>query len=688
MAARAGVLHVCSAFNALYFGYDPVTGRYAIEPDPDAFLEARVGGTIPVLPTGAFVRLRRGTREIWGEIAAVFGALEGTEPDGWTAASVSGAPTAGDVDRQRLVVDTGVFGPLSAEEVVEQGRWLRPEGGLERGHLVGHVPVAVAGVSSRDQVGSFAAFLAGPGRGLLDLGPLPQWLSKASDVEMVARAVRAAVACLAGVMASATAVRMWGLYGRSASAAEVFAHSDLAREMWTAVSRPAPGGAARYSAVWPLLDDLISHDHGDSPLALDGVAGAALIVDANLALADAVVSGEYRDRVDVRIDDGWQQGGVWRAQAVPASPLLAGLDPLTPVGLGFDEATAAQAGAEPSGEGIPRLDESRVHVEHVDDELVVFTVALSAADLSAGRIELTRPVKLLLAPGRVVLRLHHDGHLADDIAVQQARHTSSAVSGVAWPDTMYPGLRLTVAAARAGRRLVATSVRLPDPVFVEGFGLVLWECDWDLFAQGLGLDVSPPSPAARDRWQSAVARGAWRPAVASLECLVVEALRRDGDVGSAGSRALDGRRLTASLFGPDLRSPALLWTVIHTCEDMAVLGLLTQTASSEGTPDVFTWWPDTPQAWEVRQVSGWGDSGDLLREAMNRHWVRPRKRRLPTGQQATPQSQDAYARWRLAVEGTGADTQLPKGTTFVHGHLRGTGPGKPWHRHVQQHHER
>ncbi|MFF1716567.1 hypothetical protein [Streptomyces sp. NPDC058268] len=683
MEARGGLLHACTAFNALYLGYDPATRRYATEPDPESFLEIRAGESLPVLPAGSFVRLTRGAREIWGEIVAVFGRRDTVEQDGWTAAALSGAPVASDTDEQRLLIDTSVFGPLSADEAVELGRWLRPGGALQHGHLIGAVPVAAGEVSSRDQIGSHAAFLSGAGHGFLELGPLPSWLDKNADAEMLARAIRSATTCVADIMASSRTIRTWGLYGRSASAAQEFADSERAQELRRLVSRPGPGGAARYSALWPLLTALAQDAEDGRLQLLSGVAGAAQVVDANLALADAVTDSRYRSGVDVRLDDRWLEGGVWRAQAEPVTALLAGLDPLTPAGIGFAESgPAAQDLRQPGG-----LDAgaSRVQVEHVDDELVVLTVSVGARDFAAGKLELTRPVKRLLPEGQMILRLHHDGeHLSDAAAVQGVRPEHSGVAGVTWPSTMYPGVRLTVAAARAGRRLVATSVRLAEPVAVEGFGPVRWECDWRLFAYGLGLSAWSPDTADRQRWQPSVNTGAWRPAVAALEYLIVETLKRDGTIGPAGSRSLHGRRLTAALFGPDMCTVALLWTVIHTCEDMAVLGLLTQTASNAGEPDTFTWWPDTPEAWEARKGGGWESDG-LPESAMNRHWVRPRERRLPSGQRASPESRAAYARWRLDVEGNNAETELPPGTTFVHGHLRGAGPGQPWHRHLTQH---
>ncbi|MGW2983331.1 hypothetical protein [Streptomyces goshikiensis] len=688
LEARGGLLHANNAFNVMYFDYDPAARRYRAEPDPDAFVEVAIGGSLPVLPSGAFVRLTRGAREVWGEVAAVFGSRAAVEPDGWTAASLSGAPAGDLLDEQRVVIDTQVFGPLSVDEAVEQGRWLRPGGGFEGGHLVGGVPALSGEVSARDQIGAFAQFLAGSGRPLLDLGPLPRWLEQDADAAVVERAVRAAVTCVADIMRSAGSIRGWGLYGRSARGAKTFAATDLADEVRAAVVRPAPGGGARYSALWPLLHTLTTRGR-DGLDALAGVAGAAAVVDANLVLADIVSDGRQGDGIDLRVDDQWQQGGIWRAQSVPTTSLLDGLDPLVPAGIGFAEVAGAEAAKGVNADDGVRSDAGRVHVEHIDDELVVLTVALSKADLSAGRLELTGPVKKLLPTGSLVLRLHHDGDdLEAGAGVQPVHPGWSGVAGVSWPPSMYPGIRLTVAAARAGRRLVATSIRYPDPVIVDGFGPVRWECDWELFAEGTTLaDAFQLSPAEQGRWQPSVARSAWRPAVASLEHLIVESLKRDGDDGPAGSRALDGRRLTAALFGPDTRSPALLWTVIHTCEDMAVLGMLTRAAAPRGGPDVFTWWPDTPEAQDAREAGIWGD-GDTPGDPMSRHWVRPRERRLPSGQQASPQSKSDYARWRMEVEGLDADTELPAGTTFVHGHLRGNGKDKPWHRHVPQHQER
>ncbi|MFH8373906.1 hypothetical protein ACH4A7_10205 [Streptomyces cyaneofuscatus] len=690
-AARGGLLHACGAFNALYFNYCPRLRRYTVEPDPDAFITAPVGGPLSALPVGAYVRLTRGTRELWGEVAAVLGAREDVDRDGWAAGALSGAPAVDGLDQQRVIVDTEVFGPLSQSELVERGRWLRPGGGWQDGHLVGSVPSACRDVSARDQTGSFAAHLAGPARPLLDLGPLPSWLweenGEVTEAD-IARAVRAGVSCLAQIMASSPGLHVWGLYGRSAAESDAFAASAPAEEVLSAVSRPAPGGHARYTALWPLLDNVVRGIERTEQLT--GVSAAALAVDANLALANAVTHRMLPAGIDVRLDDRWQQGGIWRAQPLPVDSLLAGLDPLSPAGVGYaeseaaakelDSATAAEASA-------PADDTSRVCVVHVDDELVVLTVALSTSDLAAGRLELGRSVLALLPQGPLILQLHHDGAvLPVALARQRVGRAGASVRRVVWPQGLLPGTRLTVAAARAGRRLTATTVLLQAPEEIEGYGTVLWEYEPAMLVGATG-SVGPPAPDGEADRQPSL-RPSWRPAVAALEHLIIEALKRDGENGPADSRRLDGVRLTAALFGSDIRSPALLWTVIHTCEDMALLGLLTQSPDPQGGPDVFTWWPSTPEALHARSASSWDAPDCPPGQPLSRRWIRPQRRRLPDGQRPSPESRRDYARWRIEVEGTEAETELPPGMTFVHGHLKGSGPGKPWHRHVARREER
>ncbi|MFD4026680.1 hypothetical protein ACFWRV_24690 [Streptomyces sp. NPDC058576] len=699
--ARGGLLNACGAFNALYFDYSPQLRRYTVEPEPDTFITAPIGGPLPVLPAGAYVRLTRGTRELWGEVAGVLGAQDDVDQDGWAAGALSGAPATDKLDQQRIIIDTEVFGPLSTAELVERGRWLRPGGGLENGHLVGSVPSAVRDVSARDQAGSFAAHLAGPARPLLDLGPLPGWLleenGEATEVD-IARAVRAAVNCLGQIMADATGLRVWGLYGRSAAGTAAFAASATAAEVRSAVSRPAPAGRARYTALWPLLQTLVrKSDRADQ---LAGVAAATLVIDANLTLADAVADRTLPADTDVRVDDRWQQGGIWRAQPLPVDGLLAGLDPLSPAGLGYAESEAPFGEPSPGPAPVRHStaeDASHVTVVHMDDELVVLTAALSKADLEAGRLELGHAVLALLPQGPLILQLHHDGiALPGNLAPQRVGRAGAGVRTVNWPQDLPPGIRLTVAAARAGRRLTATTVRLASPVEIDGFGTVFWEYDESLLL-GSSERSTLPSALLRQAQQAGETSGAaehtagrpsWRPAVAALEHLIVEALKRDGEEGPADSRRLNGPRLTAALFGSDTRSPALLWTVIHTCEDLALLGLLTQSPGPQDGPDVFTWWPSTPEALEARANSGWEETDHPPGQPLSRRWIRPQRRRLPDGQQASPESRREYARWRIDVEGVDAETELPPGTTFVHGHLKGIGPGKPWHRHVARHQER
>lgn len=106
------------------------------------------------------------------------------------------------------------------------------------------------------------------------------------------------------------------------------------------------------------------------------------------------------------------------------------------------------------------------------------------------------------------------------------------------------------------------------------------------------------------------------------------ALLRDGRIGTARSRSLDGQQLSAAMFGPDVVTPPLLWTVIHTCEDMTAAGLLTRTTvAHDGVlPEVFTWWPDTEEARKAQRAIV--SNADTATRQL-RHWRRPWERRLP-----------------------------------------------------------
>ncbi|MFE4610535.1 hypothetical protein ACFRK5_19625 [Streptomyces niveus] len=680
---RRGPLHVCTAFNAVYFGYDLEAGAYSTDIlDPEAF--TLLGSDIrnPLPPVGSFVRIERGAHSLWGEVCASFGASPDVEEDGWTPGALSGAPFSGgsEVALARAVIDWDALGALTSAEHKELARIRRsPAGVVDRwGHLVGTADTSGL-MSGRDHSGLYRQFLVGPGQGLLAAGALGPLLQDSTDTVAAERALQECFRTLEELLRQAPGLAVWDLYAQPVDRHQQFASGPVAAEMVDRFTRPAPGGSPRYTAVWPVLAGW-EHEVGNEH-ALELTAAASALVDANLALAFQATAGGLRRNVDLRIDDSWQQGGIWRAQTLPVDEVLADCDPLTPAGLGHLEHLLSGA-AKRTGSSSPRQTDSVVHVEHLDEALLVVSVALSEADLSAGRLPLPDAVQSLLGKGPLTLEVHHSGQLLDrDLARQQTQRGPGGLVSVEWPDSFYPGIKVTVAAARSGRQLIVTTTLLPDPVLV-GDALLAWCFDPALLAEAWGLLDIPPPPLGPGSPTQRPTGGGHRPPVTALEVLIVAALLRDGRIGTARSRSLDGQQLSAAMFGPDVVTPPLLWTVIHTCEDMAVAGLLTRTiVAHDGVlPEVFTWWPNTEEAREAQRIALGADTA--VRQI--RHWRRPWERRLPDGHNATPAARARYAQWRIEVDGPDADTELPEGHTFVRGHRRGEGQAPAWHQHLQR----
>ncbi|MEV7383596.1 hypothetical protein [Streptomyces lydicus] len=680
---RRGPLHVCTAFNAVYFGYDLDAGAYSTDIlDPEAFALLGRDARRPLPPVGSFVRIERGAHSLWGEVCASFGASPDVEEDGWTPGSLSGAPFSdgSEVALARAVIDWNALGALTSVEHKELARIRRsPAGLLDRwGHFLGSADTSGL-VSGRDHSRLYRQFLIGPGQRLLAAGALGPLLQDSADTVSAERALQECFRTLEELLRQAPRLAVWDLYAQPADRHQQFASSPVAAEMVDRFTRPAPGGSPRYTAVWPVLAGW-EREVGDEH-ALELTAAASAMVDANLALAFQATAGNLRRNVDLRIDDSWQQGGIWRAQALPVDAVLADCDPLIPAGLGHLEHVLPGA-TKHTDSASPRQSDSVVHVEHLDEALLVVSVALSEADLEAGRLPLPDAVPSLLGEGPLTLEVHHSGQLLDrDLARQHTQRGPGGLVSVTWPDSFYPGIKITVAAARAGQQLIVSTTLLPNPVLV-GDVLLAWHFDPALLTEAWGpLDippqVGPELPAQRP--------SGWghRPPVTALEVLIVAALLRDGRIGTAHSRSLDGQQLSAAMFGPDVVTPPLLWTVIHTCEDMAVAGLLTRTMVAQDgyLPDVFTWWPDTEEAREAQHVAV-RDADTAMRQI--RHWRRPWERRLPAGHNATPAARARYAQWRVEVDGPNADTELPEGHTFVRGHCRGEGQAPAWHQHLQR----
>lgn len=693
--ARGGVLHLACAWNALHFGFDLALGAYhSALLDPECFHAVRPAADAArsAVPVGAFIRIERGTRWLWAEAVGKFGASRDCDDDGWIPAARSGDRAAflrsdGLWGREEtLVADTGAFGPPSAVEVRETAR-LHRSGLLDtRGHITSTALYTTPDLPLLEDVDFYQTYLLNEARPLLATGPLAGLLDDPHDTDLLTRALAASFDTIGDLLRRSPGLRTWGPYAVAATDTAGLPGSAV-DEVVHRIHR-ARTGPPRYTATWPLLcaaaDAVGARDLTEGPNAMVSLA------TINLAIADRAT--EPTAPVDLRIDDLWQQGGVWRAQQPPLPWYVDGADPLAPLGIGHREHTGSLPAAppprdvspgrqEPSRESsappediepppLPEYagsDERIPVIEHLDDSLAVYTCCLLPRHIDDGTLPLPTFVREGLADGPFILELHHSGDLDDPRAPQELGLTDMALTGVAWPWSFYPGIRLTVTVPRGGHRLHAITTPLDEPLHLDDHGPFSWDCDTGVLRRHLGL--IPQEPERQPPAPRRTARAGYAPAVDSLSSLIVAGLRRHGTPGMFDARSMHGHRLSAALFGPGPVPPQLMWTVIHTCEDMAARGLL-ERETAEGEPDLFIWWPGD-KAPTTRKPPDTLER-QALRNHVKAHYVPPDRRKLPPGQQASDHARAAYARWRIEMLGPEADTTLPQGYTFVRGHRRGT----------------
>ncbi|MFC0436443.1 hypothetical protein [Kutzneria buriramensis] len=682
-------LHTTTAFNALHFGFDLENGGYrAAFVDPELFVPlTTTAKPLTVLPVGTFVRIERGEHLLWAEVIARFGADE-ADTDGWIPPRLSGARDSFDEHGcrpERMIIDPHAFGGFLNRRDRNELQRLRRRGVLDdHGHLTGRVYYPKPRRGRLDDIALYTEYMLTTARSLVVCGPLGSLLTEPDD-DTLAAALRAALDTIDALLGQAPHLRRWAGYATPTSRYQeqcrdnrLLGKADL-DELIHTIARPTP--SPRYTGVWPLLASTVDaakragSDDEFVPDPLEFTGAAEALVHANLAVADLVTSavdGLLPNGVHVRVDDVWQSGGVWRTQAAPVSVDLRAVDPLQPLGLGrhgtLPEPTPGAG--KPDSED-QHDDSSMVVVDYFSDNLIAYTVALRPIHLNNDTLPLPERFKAMVADGDLIVELHHDGDdLAEDERVHRAGRSQDMLTGIAWPLSFYPGIKVMVALAHGARRLSVTTNLLDEPLTYGAD--YRWAADLRILATFLGDDPGTMT----DIGAAGTDVPAPRQAIDPLRALIITVLRRHGATGPFGARRLTGPQLLAALFGDDLVHPLLLWQVIHTCERLVDAGkLICEPGGDE--PDTFAWCPNQSALRQAQQHAE-RQRQDALRARIKQHWVPPRLRALPDGWCASDEAREAYACYIQKLRGRKANPELPDGYTFVKGHTRGSELGPYW----------
>jgi hypothetical protein len=695
VAARNTPVHVNVAFNACYFGYDLTKGYAGVAVDPASFPTVMLGQTIDALPVGALINVASGGDPIWAEVVYKEGAHSELGDDGAVPSWLSGAPAGATgpaqtdlhsqpILHERLVLDLTVFGlePTAAQ----MARFTRRGRLDELGHLLVGSRYATAELAELDDAGFYRYYLLGPGRDLLFStavpAPLPLLLTEDAGPEQHQAALDGLFATVTAALHELDTVRMWQSYAvsraglsarlrsRDALGADEIASlaSSTARSALPDQSRRL--GAARqvtYTALGPRLRCV---DGSAAPM--HGAGYANVVLHANLIFADYLrgdaEDGLLFDQVHMRLDDSWQGGGIWRAEAPGSAHAL--LDPTVPCGFGWAQTLAPPvppAAVEPPAPE-PEPEDGYEDELDVSDSQISWTVALRAAHIDAGRLTLPQPAAHVLISDRrdgtrMRLLLNHDGYqLAVTDATQMATaelHGSPAVlTGVSWPLDYFPGILLTVTWPRNTATLRITSTLLDTPVTIDD-----------------ELDIEhcyDPRIVTRDAFDRTGSTSA------TLAQRIVRAIRRLGLLDPDGVARLARDQLTQEVYGSSTeQAEQALDTAVAQLLERGALTQDTGSHTAEGitfpavagqpvvpllcyTPAIVTG-PRRPRRFQR-----------LDARFVSKHVVAGFVRRIDhLGKSASPRARADYREYR-ARHGLAGPAELPDGWTFVRPHERGS----------------
>lgn len=693
VAARNTPVHVNVAFNACYFGYDLTTGYAGAAVDPASFPIVALGQTIDSLPVGALINVASGGDPIWAEVVYKEGAHSELGDDGAVPSWLSGAPAGATgpaqtdlhsqpVLHERLVLDLTVFG---LEPTAAQIARLTRRGRLDKlCHLLVGSRYATAELAELDDASFYQYYLLGPGRDLLFStaapAPLSRLLTEDAGPEQHQAALDGLFATVTAALHEPDTVRMWQSYAVSradlsarlrsrgalgaddiASLASSTAHSALPDQ-----SRRL--GAARqvtYTAIGPRLRCV---DGSAAPM--HGARYANVVLHANLIFADYLrgdaEDGLLFDQVHLRLDDSWQGGGIWRAEAPGSAHAL--LDPTVPCGFGWAETLtppSPPASVEPP---TPEPEDGYDDELDVSDSQISWTVALRAAHIDAGTLTLPqRAAHVLISDRRdgtpMRLLLQHDGYELDatdrtQMATADLHSSPAVLTGVSWPMDYFPGILLTVTWPRNTATLRITSTLLDMPVTIDD-ELDIEHC----------YDPRIVTRDAPDRAGSTSATLAQR---------ILRAVRGLGLLDPDGVARLARDQLPQEVYGSSTeQTERALYAAVAQLVERGALTEDTGSRTVEGItfPAVAGQPVVSLLCYTPAVVTGLRRSRRFQRldaRFVSKHVVAGFLRRIGhQDRSATPRARADYREYR-AQHGLAGPAELPDGWTFVRPHERGS----------------
>jgi hypothetical protein len=556
----------------------------------------------------------------------------------------------------------------------------------ELGHLLVGSRYATAELAELDDAGFYRYYLLGPGLDLLFStaapAPLPLLLTKDAGPEQRQAALDGLFATVTAALHELDTVRMWQSYAVSRAdlsarlrSRDALGADDIASLASSAARSALPDqsrrlGAARqvtYTALGPRLRCV---DGSATPM--HGAGYANVVLHANLIIADYLrgdaEDGLLFDQVHLRLDDSWQGGGIWRAEAPGSAHAL--LDPTVPRGFGWAETlgpllppTAVESptpGPEPEHGYDDELD--------VSDSQISWTVALRAAHIDAGLLTLPQPAAHVLISDRrdgtrMRLLLNHAGYQLDvSDATQMATadlHGSPAVlTGVSWPMDYFPGILLTVTWPRNTATLRITSTLLDMPVTIDD-ELNIEHCYDSRIVTRDGLDRTGSTSA-------------------TLAQRILRAVRRLGLLDPDGVARLARDRLPQEVYGTSTeQTEQALDTAVAQLVDRGALTEDTGSRTVEGiTFPAVAGQPMVPLlCYTPAVVTGPPRQRRFQRldaRFVSKHVVAGFLRRIGhLDRSATPRARADYREYR-ARHGLAGPAELPDGWTFVRSHERGS----------------